>query len=159
MTFQQGGGEERGGYVRHVPARVCRRRRRQRQLTAADAIAAAAVDLRQRRKCGDGQPWWVERVGGDRGRGGCVCRAPAHVCRRRRLQRQLTAADAVAAVAVAYKTTPHVPRWSTGVGGADGRGQEARWLRLSRNRPRLSTSAAAEATDRRRRHRRGRRRV
>ena len=91
----------RGGCVCRAPAHVCRRRRRQRQLTAADAISAAAVDLRQRRKCGDVQPGKGERVGGDKKRGGCVCRAPGHICRRRRLQRQLTAADAIAAVAVA----------------------------------------------------------
>jgi len=90
----------RGGLVRHVPAHVCRRRRRQRQLTAADAIAAAAVDLRHCRMCRDGRTGWEERVGGDGGRRSCVCRAPAHVCRSRRLQRQLTAADAIAAVAV-----------------------------------------------------------
>jgi len=39
-------------------------------------------------------------LGENGGRGGCVCRAPAHVCRRRRLQRHLTAADAIAAAAV-----------------------------------------------------------
>jgi len=83
---QPGGGERlggeggRGGCVRHVPARVCRRRRRQRHLTAADAIAADAVDLRQRRKCRDGQPGWGERVGGDGGRGGFVRPVPARVC-------------------------------------------------------------------------------
>jgi len=66
-------------------------------------------------------------MGGDKKRGGCVCRAAAHVCRRRRRQRQLTAADAIAAVAVAYKTTPHKPRWSTGVGEAGGRGWGSEW--------------------------------
>jgi len=39
-------------------------------------------------------------LGGEKGRGGCVAHAPAHVCRRRRRQRQLTAADAIAAAAV-----------------------------------------------------------
>jgi len=69
-------------------------------------------------------------VGGDGGRGGFVRHVPAHVCRRRRRQKQLTAADAIAAVAVAYNTTPHVARWSTGVGGAGGRGwgTELAWM-------------------------------
>ena len=154
-----GGDGGQAGCVPHAPAHFCRRRRRQWQLTAADAIAAAAVDLRQRRKCGDDQPGWGERVGGDGGRGGCVPHAPAHVCRRRRRQRQLTAADAFAAVAVTYKTAPQVPRWSTWVGGAGGRGWGTRRLRPSRARPRLLTSAAADTTDRRRRHRRARRRL
>jgi len=113
-----GGDEGRGGCVPHEHVHLCRRRRRQRQLTAANAITAAAVDLRQRRKCGNGQLGWRERVGGDGGRGGCVPHEPVHVCRRPVRQRQLTAADAMAAVAVAYQTTPHVRRWSTGASRA-----------------------------------------
>jgi len=42
-----------------------------------------------------------QRVGVDGGRGGCVHREPIHVCRPRRRQRQVTAADAIAALAVA----------------------------------------------------------
>jgi len=78
---------------------------------------------------GGGSGWagMGKRVDVDGGRGGCVRREPVHVCGRRRRQRQLTAADAVAAVVVAYKTTLHVPRWSTRVGGAGERGWESEW--------------------------------